>query len=112
MEKRHAASTSTEASSTPVVMERSYSHPLTKQREPWDHHHHPPQPAHPAHPAHPNNYRYPGPYQPQQPPPMASNSYGVPPRKRASPSNLPVQLPPKKQHMDMPEEFRYQKGTF
>ena len=124
MEKRHA---SVPVSSAADVIERSFSHP--PKREPWDHQHGPPQPHPQDHP----NYRYPnGPYPPpphhqqqqqqqprdhghgppQPPPPMAGNSYGIPPRKRASPSSNmpPAVLPPKKQHMDMPEELRYQKG--
>ena len=90
------------------MIERSFAHQPPPKRDSWDH---PPQPAHP-------NSRYPGQYPgqfpgqqpPQQAPPMPSNNFGIPPRKRASPSSMPV-LPPKKQHMDMPEDYRFQKGT-
>ena len=91
------------------MIERSFAHqPPPPKRDSWDH---PPQPAHP-------NSRYPGQYPgqfpgqqpPQQAPPMPSNNFGIPPRKRASPSSMPV-LPPKKQHMDMAEDYRFQKGT-
>lgn len=76
---------------------------------------------------HPNNaYRYPGHhYQQQQQPPMSvtpggpssghhgpPGSYGgsLPPRKRASPSGMPV-LPPKKAMVDSGVDYSFHKGN-
>ena len=132
MEKRHAASSSTpsEAGGPPPnhMLERSFSHPPHNGPPNFNGPHPAPGgppgppssnasiPGYPG-PGHPGVVQHPGPpppgsYPNSGPPPTGPPPHGYPQiRKRPShsTSGLPV-LPPKKQHMDMPEEFKYQKG--
>lgn len=130
MEKRtHAAvasSTPSEVHTPPNhMLERSFSHPSQHNGPP--NFNGPPAPGGPPPPSSNASLQHPGfpggphpgiiPHPGGHPPPGSGYPNSGPPthgypqiRKRASHSNsgLPV-LPPKKQHMDMPDEFKYQK---
>ena len=109
------------------MLERSFSHPSQHNGPP--NFNGPPAPGGPPPPSSNASLQHPGfpggphpgiiPHPGGHPPPGSGYPNSGPPthgypqiRKRASHSNsgLPV-LPPKKQHMDMPDEFKYQKGT-